>query len=212
MSLPALSFSICSCSICFNRFMAISPAAAPRTGRSGGRVKWGWASFYWKVLGLSPVRFGGLSASPEVRPTLLGELLSLCPPPSRDLAVIAGQQYVRDRLVLPELGPRVLGVFQQPLREAFLRARSLFAHDARQEPDAGVDQRHRGDFAPREHEIAERDLLQAPAFDQALVHTLEPAAHDDHARAATEFRNPRLRQRLATRRHQETRPALAGCI
>src|SRR5437764_5496958 len=33
-----------------------SPAAAPRAGRSGGRVKWGWASFYWKVSGLSPRR------------------------------------------------------------------------------------------------------------------------------------------------------------
>src|SRR6185295_18375620 len=41
-----------------------SPAAAPRAGRSGGRVQMDWAGFYWKESGLSPRRhdfdFGGL--------------------------------------------------------------------------------------------------------------------------------------------------------
>src|SRR5436190_11040942 len=36
----------------------LSPAAAPRAGRSGGRDQRGWASFYCKVSGLSPVRHG----------------------------------------------------------------------------------------------------------------------------------------------------------
>src|SRR2546423_10174869 len=41
-----------------------SPAAAPRAGRSGGWLKWGWASFYWKVSALSPRAFTPVRVEP----------------------------------------------------------------------------------------------------------------------------------------------------
>src|SRR5437868_4516462 len=45
---------------------------------------------------------------PEVRPALPCEFFRLLPPPGCDLAVIAGQEHLRDRTPLPELRPGVL--------------------------------------------------------------------------------------------------------
>ena len=58
------------------------------------------------------------------------------------------------------------------------------------QPHAGVEQRHGGDLAARQHVIADRDLLEAAGLDHPLVHALEAAADDDRARALRQRRAP----------------------
>src|ERR1700716_4247162 len=107
------------------RFIAKSPSAA-RPSRQGA----GCASvplschcadlalLYGKGNALSPIRrafwvFLALCLGrPEIGPPRLGQDLSLCLPPSRDLGVIAGQQDFRDRPALELLRTRILRVFQ----------------------------------------------------------------------------------------------------
>src|ERR1019366_6489802 len=98
----------------------------------------GWASFYDKARCLSPSRFGpvfglfmGLIGRPEVRAARGGQPFGLGPAPGRDLAVVAGNEHVRDRLALPDRRPGVLRVFQQAVGETLLGDRGLLAHDAR---------------------------------------------------------------------------------
>ena len=55
------------------------------------------------------------------------------------------------------------GYSSSPCGEALLGARGLLAHDAGQEPHAGVDQHHGRDLAARQHVVADRDLLEARA-------------------------------------------------
>src|SRR5205814_7186271 len=55
---------------------------------------------------------------PEVRPAGLREPLGLRTPPGGDLAVIAGQEHLRDRPALPELRAGILGVFEQAVGQA----------------------------------------------------------------------------------------------
>ena len=80
------------------------------------------------------------------------------------------------------------------------------AHHARQQPDAGVDQRHGGDFAARKHVIADRNLLEPAGLDHPLVDALEPAADDQRPRPGGEFHHPRLGQWPTARAHQQARP------
>src|SRR5947207_11214677 len=87
---------------------------------------------------------------PEIRASLAREPLCLLPPPGGDPGVVAAREYFRNGAVLPQLRPRVLRIFEEPLGEAFLSRRSLFSHDSRQEPHAGVEQGERRDLSARE--------------------------------------------------------------
>ena len=140
----------------------------------------GWRACITKLSACHPLDFGPffglfvrLVGRPEVRPALGGEPLGLGAPPRLDLGVVAGGEHLRDRLTLEDRWPRVLRIFKQSVGEAFLGRRGLLAHDAGQQPHAGIEQRQRGDLAAGEHEIAERNLFQSARLDQPLVDALE---------------------------------------
>ena len=86
------------------------------------------------------------------------------------------------------------------------------AHHARQQPDAGVDQRHGGDFTAGQHVIADRDFLEPARLDHPLVDALEPAADDQGTGSGGEFRDPRLGQWPTPRAHQQARPVSARTV
>src|SRR5262249_41885823 len=151
----------------------------------------GRASFYDTAAPLSPVparllarpfagpfRLAGAGqmGRPQIRPACAGEPLGLGASPGRDLGMVAAGENVRDRTALPHLRPGVLRVFEQALAEALLQARGLLAHHAGQQPHAGVEQDNGRDLPTRKHVIADRNLLEAAPFDQALVDTLEAPA------------------------------------
>ena len=69
----------------------------------------------------------------------------------------------------------------------------------------GLDQRHRGDLAAGEHDVAERHLGQSARRDDALVDALEAPAENGDARPRGELADEALRRRLAARAHQEPR-------
>src|SRR6476469_8420351 len=146
---------------------------------------------------------------PEVGPALAGEAFGLGAPPSRDPGVIAGTEDFRDGMALEELGSGELRIFQQALAEAFICPGGLLAHDARNEPDAGVEQGQSRDFAARQNIVAERDFLEVAQLNDALVDALEPAAQNDRAWTMAQFLHPRLSQWNSARAHQQARPAVA---
>src|SRR5262245_41397071 len=98
---------------------------------------------------------------PQIRAARAGEPLGLGAAPGRDLGMVAAGKNGRDRTALPELRPGILRVFEQAVAEALLRARGLLAHDAGQQPDAGVDEGEGRDLPTRKHVVADRNLLEA---------------------------------------------------
>src|SRR5665213_2727975 len=212
MSLLAESFSTCSLLICWMMFMAKSPSAAPATGARSCLVCMGWASFYDKARALSPSRFRpvfglcpGQIGGPGVGPPLPREPLSLGGAPLSDLGVVAGREHLGDWRALQDGGPGVLRIFQQAIGKTLLGGRGLFAHDAGQQPYAGVEQRECRGLAAPQHEVAERDFLELARRDQPLVNALETAAQNDGAGAVCQRGHARLRQRPAARAHQKAR-------
>ena len=157
----------------------------------------GWASFYDKACGLVTLRicgpffglFPGLIGRPEVGPALAGQPLGLGrgarPRPWRGRRRSAPPGSARPSNTG---GPGVLRIFEQPVGETLLGAGGLLAHDAGNQPHAGVDQRQRRDLAAGQHVIAERDFLELARRDQPLVDALEAAADDDRAGAAAPAR------------------------
>src|SRR3954471_22174728 len=131
------------------RFMANSPSAARQHGCAKGLNFWVGRASTTKPRPCHPIRglrlFGVFRAvlvgRPEVRPAYFGQPLGLGPPPGPDLAMVAAGQEFRDRLALEQGGAGVVRVLQQALGKALLGPRSLLAHDAGNEPDAGVEQR-----------------------------------------------------------------------
>ena len=98
---------------------------------------------------------------------------------------------------LEELRPGVLRIFEQALGEALLGPGGLLAHDAGQQPHAGIDQRQRRDLAARQHEVAERDLLEARAPSITRSSTPSNRPHTMIAPGAGgKLRDAPLRQRL----------------
>src|SRR5258706_5299321 len=143
---------------------------------------------------------GGLFIEgPKVWPPLPGYALGLRLAPVRDLRMIAGVERWGNPKPLKVLRTGVMGVFEQARGEAFLGYRGLLAEDSRDEPDAGLDKGHGGDFPPGEHEIAQRKLFHAAGLDRALIQPLEPRAKEDRARALAELAHPFLGQRGAPR-------------
>ena len=70
------------------------------------------------------------------------------------------------------------GKLQQSLRtgKRIVLAAVFVPQHARHKPDHRVDHHHRGDFAPVEDEIADRNLLRLQEEPDAFVKTLVPAA------------------------------------
>src|SRR3954471_2468389 len=101
----------------------------------------------------------------EIRPPLPRQPLRLLAAPAGDRSVVAGEEHVRDGAPFPLARPRVMRVFEEAALEALLGRGGVLAHHARQEPDAGVEERHGGDLAPGKHVIADGDLLEGAARD-----------------------------------------------
>src|SRR5262249_12937489 len=107
-----------------------SPSGSAKCGRRGVLIGWaGRASSSDPGTDLPPFRprlaAGSFrsslpAGSPQVRPPRPREPLGLGAAPGRNLGVIPRCEDLRNRAALPELGPRILRVFEQPLREAFL--------------------------------------------------------------------------------------------
>src|SRR5262249_57408583 len=180
----------------------------------------GWASFYDTAALLSPVPAGGLAAArgslfapgggglsgrTQVRPARAREALGFGAAPRLDLGVVAAGEHRRDGTALPQLRSRILRIFEQALAETFLRARGLFAHDAGEEPHAGIEQDQGCDLPAREHVIADRHFLKPAAFDEPLVDAFEAAAEDDGAFPLRQRRHAGLRERNPARAHDEAR-------
>src|SRR5579859_5290722 len=92
----AASFASCSASKVCNKFILGLPAAA------GG------------------FRLRGAIAFPQIGTALLGQQLRLGPAPGADPLMIARHQRVGHGAAFPNLRPRVMRVFEQPLGEALL--------------------------------------------------------------------------------------------
>src|SRR4051812_18061598 len=96
--------------------------------------------------------------------------------------MIAREQDVRDRFSFEELGPRIMGMFKQPLLEALFDAGRFIAHDTRKQPHDGIEKRERRRFTPRQHKIAKADPPRGTPADHPLVHPFEPPADNDGPR------------------------------
>src|SRR5215472_2526856 len=187
-------------------------------------VRAGRASFYDTGAALSPVPAGLLAAPfaglfglagagqmrrPQIRAARAGEPLGLGATPGRDLGMVAAGEDGRDRAALPELRPGILRVFEQAVAEALLRARGLLAHDAGEEPHAGVEQDEGRNLPTRKHVIADRNLLEATPLDQALIDALEATAEDDGAGPIGQRCDAALGERNSARAHHQARARIA---
>ncbi len=76
----------------------------------------------------------------------------------------------------PDLGTRVVGVFEQVAGEALLVERGGPADHPGQQAHAGVEQRDRRRLAAGQHDVAEADLLQRARLDDPLIDPFEAAA------------------------------------
>src|SRR5687767_7398746 len=137
----------------------------------------------------------------------------LLQPPAPDVLMVPRHQYFRHpapALIRPRLGPRVLRAVQQTVRERLFQRRGLVAEGARQLAHHRVDQRHRGELAAREHEVADGHFLVDPALEQPLVHALVPAAQQGDRALLRKLHHPAVIQLLALRR-QVNNPA-TSCV
>ncbi len=83
-------------------------------------------------------------------------------------------------------------IFQKPGLKAFIRMAFRRAQNAGQQPHHRFEQDHRGNLAPGEHVIADRDLFEPPAIDHPLVDPLEPSTYDDGTRPISQIPHPLL--------------------
>src|SRR5215468_887155 len=161
------------------------------------------------LAGLFRLAGAGQMGRPQIRAAGAREPLGLGAAPGRDLGMVAAGEDGRDRTALPHLRPGVLRVFEQALAEALLQARGLLAHHARQQAHAGVEQDEGRDLPTRKHVIADRDLLEATPFDQALVDALEAAAEDHGAGPVGQRCDSGLGEWNPARAHHEARARIA---
>ena len=104
--------------------------------------------------------------------------------------MIAGGQHFGDGHSLKLGRPRVMGVLQKPGLEAFGIRAFHVAHDARDQPDDGVEHGDRTDLAAGEDVITDGDLFEVPRIDHPLVDAFKAAANDHGARAVRQLRAP----------------------
>ncbi len=123
-----------------------------------------------------------------------------------DLGVVSAKQDLGDAVSIELGGPGVLGVLEEPRREAVVLDGGLVAHRSREQTDHAVDDGQRRDLPPRHDEVAQRDLLigEAPG---ALIETLVAARHQDQMRHRGIAREISLRQRPSLRREHHDVPA-----
>ena len=139
---------------------------------------------------------------------MLGSLAAVFFPPAVDLLVIAAQQDRRhiEAAVLPRAG--VLGAFEPSPRcgEGIVCAAVFVSQDARHEPDRGVNNRHRGDFAPVEDVIADGNLVRLEDQPDSFVKSLVTAAQQQDPPLPGQFFDFRLVEAPALGRehHQAT--------
>ena len=119
--------------------------------------------------------------------------------------MVPGRENVGNWLALEYWRPGVLRIFEQTVRKTFLGGGRFLAHHAGQQPHAGIEQRQRGNLAAREHEIAERHLLQPAGLDQPFIDAFETGADNNRAEAVRQFRHAALREPNATGTHQQAR-------
>src|ERR1700730_3886687 len=206
ISLPLETRAISSRSIVSRIFMA--HLRAPLRGRFERTANRGRPRLYDIARALSFL-FRPLATTPQIGPPFAGGPRRLAAAPRRHLAVIAGDERLRDRLALELLRPSVLWIFQQPRLEALIGARRLLAPHAGQQPHAGVEQRIGGDLASGQYEVADGNLFQAARGDDALIDALVAAADEYQPGPAGERAHAALRQRPAARCKQNARARIA---
>src|SRR6202049_3525515 len=202
LSLTLETRAISSRSIVSRIFMA--HLRAPLRGRFERTANRGRPRLYDIARALSFL-FRPLATTPQIGPPFAGGPLRLAAAPRRHLAVIAGDERLRDRLALELLRPSVLWIFQQPRLEALVGARRLLAHHSGQQPHAGVEQRVGGDLTSGQYEVADGNLFQAARGDDALIDALVAAADEHQPGPAGERTHAALRQRPAARCKQKAR-------
>src|ERR1700684_2688346 len=166
------SLVICSCSSCLIRFMEVSVGCAGNAGRNSAyqvrlmRLRVGEAHTIKNALchpfaparpnpsagrrlGPFSLRFKAARhiGGPQVGPALAGQALGLALVPGLDLGVVAAGQHLGNGAAFPDGGAGELRIFEQAAGVALLGPRGFLAHDARQQPDAGVDERIGRDLA-----------------------------------------------------------------
>ncbi len=93
--------------------------------------------------------------------------------------MVSAEQHLRHGAALPDLGARVLRIFEQAVPVALTGVALLVREDARHHAADAVRHGHGRDLAAREHEVAEGYLLVYALLDEALVHALVVAAYED---------------------------------
>ncbi|MGC2129491.1 MAG: hypothetical protein WA629_05265, partial [Candidatus Aquilonibacter sp.] len=122
------------------------------------------------------------SESARVQPRPVADLIRFKSeaPPRRNLGVIAGKEYRGDLDPAEDGRPSVAGVVEQAVSKGLLRCR-FGIDDARHQANSGVEDRQRGQLAPREYEVANREFLDRVEVGQTLVDPLVVAADEDEA-------------------------------
>ena len=88
---------------------------------------------------------------------------------------------------------------------------TCFSHHAGEQAHAGIDQHHGGEFAAREHIIADRCFDEVAPRDHPLVHALEAAAYRHDPAPSGQFAHACLRERRAAGGQQQTRAVIERC-
>src|SRR2546426_133334 len=91
--------------------------------------------------------------------------------------------------------------FEKTFGMRLVRQRQRLDH-ARDAASDSVDHDHRGELAPGQHEVADRELLVDVTFDHALVDALVVPAHDHQMRELREPPRRRLVEEGALRAHE----------
>src|SRR3954466_3850497 len=138
----------------------------------------------------------------EIRAPLARARERLLLAPARDPRVIAGQEYIGYLQPAELRRAGVLRPLEQALAgEALALCGELVPQHTREQPRHRVHNRQRSDLPAREHEIAQRQFLVHPAED-ALVHALIAAAHQDQGVVAGELDRLGLVEAGPLRGHQ----------
>src|SRR5580698_362565 len=152
---------------------------------------------------LQPRRIAAPLTLRQVRASLARDALGFGASPCRDLGVVAREKHIGNRAALPFARAGIVRVLEQALFEAFLRAGLLLTHHAGDEPHAGVENRERGDFASRQHIVADRHLDEATRRDHALVDALEARTENDETGSRRPLPRLSLRERAPARAHDQ---------
>lgn len=105
-------------------------------------------------------------------------------PPFVDVGMVARQQHGRHALALPDFGAGVVRAIEQAAYagvEAVLNMALRVAEHTGLQAGDGVQQGKGGNFAAREHKIAQADLVRDQAVYQALVYAFITATQQDGA-------------------------------